>query len=230
MSRWPRSRPADSLPILRDDVAVPHRPVVVGVELQTDRAGVVPADVERQSVHVIMKPVGGTEPAAPQNALRFLRIGKGAIFQPDDALGRALPLERCEPPVVSALPSLGPCQCRGHQIRSGRKEEDVVTPRMLVDRPLKSGRVVRDTISFRTVRRPCNVDDVRMFRVGHLRVHGLCDGRVRREHCHQNTGERRLHAMLASVSGPFQLLRSPATSGRSISSCRPSGEAAIVRH
>ena len=92
----------ESTPFGRHESAVPHRTRIVRVELQADRGGIVFADVERDVLDVIVKPVGGSKPATAHDARGLLRVGEGSVFQSNDRLRSALSLQEVVAPGLFA--------------------------------------------------------------------------------------------------------------------------------
>ncbi len=81
----------------RDEATVSNGSGIVRIELQSDRTGVVVANIKRDVLNVIVKPVCGAESTAPHDAGWVFCVGKRAIFQAKDCAMSILPLKKILP-------------------------------------------------------------------------------------------------------------------------------------
>jgi len=152
------------------DAHVAHRALVVGDELDADRAGVAAAGVDRQVADRVAEALGGRL-AGPEHGARGGRVGEGGMgvrhlqhgLVPSGALQDLALLRH------AAVASAAPAQRVGDAVHARGQIQDLVRGGCVVERLLDRRRAVLHAGGVGMVGCRRQVDDARIRREGHFR-------------------------------------------------------------
>ncbi len=163
----------DAASVARKDLDVRNGSLVVRVESDAYRAGVSLAGMERDVADGVSV-VRVVSDARVEHRARRVRVvvSVGIVLEHEVRSAHAFALEDCPPVGIFFLFRLGPAELPGNQVGPVRQIDDVVSVRMLVERPLDYLRDIGLAVGLGAIRGLRDVNDPGTMRKLDLRKQG----------------------------------------------------------